>query len=224
MAVLLMVLAVGRWRYIDGLDSDVNQAAARAFFDIIGRYLRAAIRLIALLGLVVAGIALVTRPRGSVSRVRVVTSRWLIDARRVGQRGWARLDQPWIERNRAVLLGALVAVFCLLVITPDRVTQSWGRAVLLATVIGFALIWLTTRSATPLLTVPAGATMPVSAVPVAPQPYQSTVNGETERAGVPTAVAPKESLAEITRNLSVTDLELLVRIAGALRDTGRPTG
>jgi hypothetical protein len=146
MAILLLVLAVARWRYVDGLDSTVNQDAAIAFFDIIGRYLRAAMRLIALLGLVVAGVALLIRPKGSKGRVRTVTARWLTGVRRLGERGWARLDQPWIERNRAFLLGVLIAVFCILVITPNRITQGWGRAVALATVIGFVLVWLATRS------------------------------------------------------------------------------
>jgi hypothetical protein len=218
MAVLLLVLALARWRYIDGLDSDVNQAAAKAFFDILGRYLRAAIRLIALLGLVVAAIALLPRPKDSVGRVRVVTARWLTGARRVGERGFARLDQSWIERNRAVLLGVLIAVFCLCVITPNRITQGWGRAVLLITAVGFVLIWLATRSATRLETAPAAVGL-VSPMVTVPSAARTAVQGESQDGGASSQDAARESLLALTRDLSADDLKVLSRIAGALRDT-----
>lgn len=54
MVVLGIVLAVGRWFYLDTLPSTVSADASAAFFDTITRYFARAIRLTALAGLIVA--------------------------------------------------------------------------------------------------------------------------------------------------------------------------
>ncbi len=137
MAMLLLLLSVARWRYLDGVSADVSQDAAAALFDIIGRYLRAAIRLIALLGLVVAGVAVATRPGGWVARQFGEVRRRTAGGRQV--------DQTLAEGNLHVLLGAMLAVICLCLITPERLSQDWWRATLLAAVLSLAVILIPSR-------------------------------------------------------------------------------
>jgi hypothetical protein len=139
MALFLVLLAAVRWRYLDGLTSDVNRDAAAAFFDIIGRYFRAAVRLIALIGLLVAGLAFVTRPAGWATRVSAAVRHRLAGA--------AGTHQSWVGRHRALLLGCLLAVSCLLIITPNRVTEDWWQATLVLAIVGLALILLTSHTA-----------------------------------------------------------------------------
>jgi hypothetical protein len=141
MALVLALLSVARDRYLDGLSSDVSRDATAAFFDIIGRYLRAAIRLIALLGLLIAGLALVTRPGAWLSRMGAS-----VKERVAG--GTGNTGPTWVGQHRALLLGFLLAVSCLLVITPNRVTEDWWQATLILLVVGLTLILLASRSTT----------------------------------------------------------------------------
>jgi hypothetical protein len=132
MVLLLVILAAFRWRYLDVVNTDVSRAAAAAFFDIIGRYLRAAIRLIALLGLVIAGVAFATRPGGVLAQ--------FFQARRQ-----MAGDRQGVQ-NPAVLAGGILAVTCLCLIAPDRITQDWWRATLLAAGLSLVVILMLSRS------------------------------------------------------------------------------
>lgn len=210
MALFLVLLGAARWRYLDGVSSDVNRDAAAAFFDIIGRYFRAAVRLIALCGLAVAGVAFATRPAGWASRVRASAGRWFVEGKEP--------DQTWVGRNRALLLGCLLAVSCLLLITPDRISQDWWRSIFVLALGGLALILLTSRSPHHLEPAPAASGPKLSP----PAPPSSPV-GETMRAGdggsasAPGTVTGTE--VALSQALSDADRELLDRVAGALRHT-----
>lgn len=54
MALLGILLAVGRWFYLDSLGPNVPKDAAAAFFDILVRYLGIGVRITAIVGLLVA--------------------------------------------------------------------------------------------------------------------------------------------------------------------------
>jgi hypothetical protein len=127
MVALLLMLSAIRWRYLDRISTDVDRAAAAAFFDIIGRYLRAAIRLITLLGLMVAGIAYATRPSG-----RVVSQ--------VDSAGGQEEGVGQIRRNQTVPIAVLIAAACFCLIVPERLTQDWARAIFCAAIVGLAVI------------------------------------------------------------------------------------
>jgi hypothetical protein len=209
MVLLLVLLSAARWRYLDGISSDVNHDAAAAFFDIIGRYFRAAIRLIALLGLVVAGVAFAFRPHGWIDRLSAAAKRRLA--------GHGRFERPWLERNRAALMGGLLAVACLLIITPDRITEGWWRAILLLALFGLILILLTSRS-TPQLATASAAPGPAPAQPAQPVPPVAEVNREGADLADPAAGTVDETQPGTSRDLSPDDRELLDRVAGALRN------
>lgn len=63
MAVVLLVLILGRRFYLKALDDTVEKDAARAMFDTLTHYLRRALRVIGLFGLLVASLADGTQSR-----------------------------------------------------------------------------------------------------------------------------------------------------------------
>jgi hypothetical protein len=211
MALLLVLFSAVRWRYLDGVNADVNRDAAAALFDIIGRYLRAAVRLIALLGLLVAGVAFATRPECWMARQFVAAKRRLAGA--------GSVDQTWVERNRTVLLGVLTAVTCLCLITPNRLSQDWWRAILLASLVSLALILLAAHSANrPEPASPTDLGSNSGQLALTLPPATGIIGGGGAGAGPATGVTggppPSRSL-----ELSAADRELLERVAGALRAT-----
>src|SRR5215217_2161089 len=208
MVLFLVLLSAAGWRYLDGISSDVNHDAAAAFFDIIGRYLRAAIRLIALLGLVVAAVAFAFRPHGWADRLSAAAKRRLA--------GRGRFEHTWVERNRAVLMGGLLAFACLLIITPDRITQGWWRAILLLALCGLVLILLTSRS-TPQLATASAAPGPAPAPPAPPVPPVAGVSREVDDGTDPAAGTVNETQPGTSSDLSAADREPLDRVAGTLR-------
>lgn len=210
MALLLVILAAVRWRYLDGLTNDVNREAAEAFFDILGRYFRAAIRFIALLGILVAVVALATGREGSIPWPRIAANRRPADD---------RLRQPtWVERNRKALMGGVLAATCLLVITPDHISQDWWRTTLLVALGALVLILVGPHfggSGTP---APAG---PDGPAPTPPSPPSTGgVQHDGGLLGRPTVSSATETSITSMQSLSASDSELLDRVAEALRGTG----
>ncbi|MFL5759641.1 MAG: hypothetical protein ACJ789_07880 [Thermomicrobiales bacterium] len=213
MALLLVLLSVARWQYLDRLDSDVNRNAAQAFFDVIGRYLRTSIRLLAVLGLAVAGAAHATRPDGWVRRSIAGHKQPPTEGRHeVSSLG---IYRAWAERNRVALTEVLLAIFSICVIGPDRISQTWARAISLAAAIGLALIWLASRSAKPVHSAPPPAINPSEgAVKESAEARDSVIRtGDNGRSS--SSEAARAKLIDITHNLSTADLELLGRLAGA---------
>jgi hypothetical protein len=210
MALLLVLFAAVRWRYLDGLSNDVNREAAAAFFDILGRYLRAAIRLIALLGLLVAGVALATGRERSVPWPRIAVKR------QPAEDGGS--EQTWGDRNRVAWLGGILAATCLFVITPEHISQDWWRLTLVVALGGVILIFLAPRFGEPHTAMPAGPTGPA---PGPPTPL-STITAKHDGDGIGgAAVGPGSETAIMPmQDLSASDRELLQRVAEALRGTG----
>jgi hypothetical protein len=181
MVVLLVLFSAARWRYLDGVSTDVDRAAAAAFFDIVGRYLRWAIRLLALLGLVIAGVAFATRPES-----------WLAQFFRA-RRQVAGDGQ--VDHNFTGLAGVMIAVICLCLITPDHLTQDWWRATLLASVLSLAVILLMSRSANRLEPAPPVNSAPISHQLVPPPPPSAGVNGGDMAGAEPTTAVRQDPSA-----------------------------
>jgi hypothetical protein len=149
MAVLLLLIALARWRYLDALSPDRDQDAAAAFFDTLLRYLRAGARLLALIGLVAAGIAYATEPSGRIALAVKSAGVWLSSTWRNAGTKW-----PWlgsaadgVRRHRREIWLSLLALCSLLVILTDRITL--GIVILVAVIIvaGYFLITLISRVA-----------------------------------------------------------------------------
>jgi hypothetical protein len=226
MAVLLLLLSFARSRYLQGLSSDVNRDAATAFFDTVGRYLRGSARLLTALGLLVAGVAAATRPDGWVSRQRAALGRRLAMGRPETEGRWSWLDQTWVARHSAELLGVLIAVCCIAVVAPGHITQGWGRTVTLVAAVGLVAIWLLSRSTVRQSPAPAaiglgaaGADGVVATVAVKHARGGQPVGNQTDAA--PTMETGAVTLPDLTQDLSAEDLKVLHRVAAALRESGR---
>jgi hypothetical protein len=139
MAAVLVFIIFDRWLYQRALDDSVNQDAATATFDILTYYLRLALRLLSLLGIVLALIFYFTRHMGvSMAGVDSVT-----------ERGWQSLTNRWpalgnienaVARNRKLTGALLTSAVTLLLIVWDGLTINWAVVILLLGLVGLVLI------------------------------------------------------------------------------------
>ena len=225
MALLLLVLSIVRWRYLDRIDSPVQHNAMSAFFDTIGHYLRLGARVLGVAGLIIALIAVILQPGGLLASIRRLFDRLVTAISIKGIQGSAAGELSWIERNRTLLLGSLLGIMCLALLGPERLSQGWGRSVMLLAVLGFGLIWLATRVQVDAVPVPAAVaaslTVPVSdpvPAPLAMQRSAATAGTAVSAvAAMPTEIgSASRPLAELAADLSAEDQALLVQMAIAL--------
>jgi hypothetical protein len=220
MAVLLLLLALARWRYLDRLSPDRDRDAMAAFFDTLLRYLRAGLRLMALVGVLAAGIAYITQSTGRIAQARRSASVWLSSTWRDAGAKW-----PWlgsaadgIRSHRREIWIALLAFCSLIVIVSDRITL--GIVILIAVIIvaGSSLISLISSFA---------AKRKLSAVAtVSPQP-ETTVAVEAPPAVAAKPVEPSPAVAPAQPaplQLSEEDAKILHRLAVLLRETPSESG
>jgi hypothetical protein len=119
-AVLLALVAIGRDLYLDGIEPQQRREVAVVFFDTILESLRAAGRILILVGLFVAVLGLLLhwvggahRPSGALTRL-------------------AGPLQPWLSANRTAVSLGIVAVACALLAILDRPSTAF--------VVGLALV------------------------------------------------------------------------------------
>jgi hypothetical protein len=134
MLVLAVVLALVRNLYLDGLPETVSAPAAAAVFDALVRFLRAGLRTVFVLGLVVAGAAFLTGPSTTAVRVRAAVSGSIRRLRRLSETAGLRTGPvgAWVYRNRGMLRAGVVGVAVLAFVFWDRPT---GKVVLLLTLL-----------------------------------------------------------------------------------------
>jgi len=111
MLLLGLGLMIGRYIYMDKVAArGLNTAAAEDIFDTVVRFLRDGLRILLVLGVVVAAAAYLAGPSGTAVRTRSGVSSFLARVR--GDRG-----STWVSRNKTALrivivaVGALVFVF-----------------------------------------------------------------------------------------------------------------
>ncbi|OLT22302.1 hypothetical protein BJF78_07825 [Pseudonocardia sp. CNS-139] len=121
MVVLAAALLIARGVIVGGV-TETAAAPAAAAYDILVRFLRAALRTLFVVGLLVALAAWVTGPSTSAVAIRRTLSRW-IDALRRGRLA-QRIQEgpvgPWVHRYRRVLRVAAVLLAALVVVLLDR--------------------------------------------------------------------------------------------------------
>jgi hypothetical protein len=215
MASLLLLLSLGRSLYVDGLDSSVSKNAATAFFDIIGRYLRYAAQAVAVVGLVIAALAIVTRTGSWTRQERSVIADHLAATWRQAR---AKIHRPQnagssFVRGRTALLAALLLICSVAIVWLNQNAFGWA--------ITFALIVLTGYIANSLLLAPStnlptnsAITIPAEAVPPsAPATVTRASRVKTADAGK----AAEASLMAVARDLSPEDIRVLERLAVLFR-------
>jgi hypothetical protein len=149
MAVLLLLLALARWRYLDRLSPDRDRDAMAAFFDTLLRYLRAGLRLLALVGLVAAGIAYVTQSSGRIAHAGRTVGAWFSSK-------WSNAGAKWpwlgsaaegVRSHRREIWIALLALCSLIVILTDQISLGIVILIVVIIVAGFSLITLISSAA-----------------------------------------------------------------------------
>ncbi|MEV7118104.1 hypothetical protein [Kitasatospora griseola] len=141
MAVAAGLLGIGltvfRALYLDKLPADVDQAAAAAIYDTLVRYLRAAVRMLLALGIVIALAAWLTGSGRRAGWVRQLWQAGLGAVRRAAERIGLRLGPVgrFVHRRKAWLGWGAVVVAAIVLLTwgyPTAVVVLWIAVVLLA--------------------------------------------------------------------------------------------
>ncbi|WP_254897818.1 hypothetical protein [Kitasatospora sp. NA04385] len=135
--VLGIGLSVFRAIYLDKLPADVDQAAAMAVYDTLVRYLRAAIRMVLALGVVIALAAWLTGGGRRAGWVRHLWGSGLGAVRQAAEGIGMRLGPvgPFVHRWKSWLGWGAVAVAAVVVLTwsyPTSAVVLWTAVVLLA--------------------------------------------------------------------------------------------
>ncbi|RKE19842.1 hypothetical protein [Streptomyces sp. TLI_171] len=130
-------LTVFRTVYLDKLPADVDQAAAMAVYDTLVRYLRAAVRMVLALGIVIALAAWLTGSGRRAGWVRHLWQEGLGAVRRAAGGIGMRLGPvgPFVHRWKAWLGWGAVAVAAIVLLTwsyPTAPVVLWMAVVLLA--------------------------------------------------------------------------------------------
>jgi hypothetical protein len=231
MSIALLLLALGRWRFLDQLGPEANSGAVAAFFDIIGRYPRGAARILIVVGLAVAAVAYVTRSGSRVRQGRARAGSWLATNWREAKARWTWVDRAgtWAESHRTLMLIALLALCCLVIASQDLVTLGSTWLVVSIAVVGVGAIWLVSRGAPQ--PEPAGAAAAIttagwaaaapatvgrasSVASIAPPAPPAAVE-----VGLPaTAGTARASVLTISLELPEEDVKLLRRLAVVLHD------
>ncbi|GGR01526.1 hypothetical protein [Kitasatospora griseola] len=141
MAVAAGLLGIGltvfRALYLDKLPADVDQAAAAAIYDTLVRYLRAAVRMLLALGIVIALAVWLTGSGRRAGWVRQLWQAGLGAVRRAAERIGLRLGPVgrFVHRRKAWLGWGAVVVAAIVLLTwgyPTAVVVLWIAVVLLA--------------------------------------------------------------------------------------------
>lgn len=148
MLVLAATLLVVRGIVV-GAVAPPSAAAAASTFDIVVRFVRAALRTLFVVGLVVALAAWVTGPSGAAVRLRGTVGRGIGGLRRGGfaRRLGSGPVGPWVHSHRVLLRTALVVLAALVLVLWDR-PSGW-------TVLGIVLVLLVLLGVVELLDQPA---------------------------------------------------------------------
>ncbi|WP_406099485.1 hypothetical protein [Streptomyces sp. NBC_01013] len=120
-ALLGLGLWAGRAFYLDSLPSDVSQPAAGAVFDTLAGYLRAGIRLVVTVGVVVALAAWLTGPGRAATRVMAMWSGGIGAVRDAAGFTGGPVGR-WVHRARRPLNWTVVVVAVAVLLAWDRPT------------------------------------------------------------------------------------------------------
>lgn len=223
MATFLILLAFFRKWTVDALPTSVHKDAATAFFETVGRYLRTAARLLALLGLLIAAIAFFVRPGNWAKRETNALWKWITDLWRSVQAKLPSLEEAGarLSSHPVGLAIAIGVVTCLLAIAWDPLSITGATAIILFAAVAFGVLWLlnSRMSSVALASPGAPATVAVDVAPHARdiQTMQMTASSAATPS-VPTAdEAARADLVALAEELPAEDIRMLRRIGVALR-------
>ncbi|MER6101549.1 hypothetical protein ABT115_04175 [Streptomyces sp. NPDC001832] len=147
-AVLGLAVWVGRAFYLDSLPSEVSQPAAGSVFDALFGYVRALIRLVITLGIVVALAAWLTGDSHAATRVRAMWSDG-IGAVRDAAGVTGGTVGSWVHRARRWLNWTVVVVAAAVLVAWDRPTGLVTVCIALCALFVLAVIEFLDEDSTP---------------------------------------------------------------------------
>jgi hypothetical protein len=141
MLVLGVLLAIGRTIYLDKLPASSSADAAAVAFDTLVRFIREGLRVLLVLGLVVALAGFFTGPSVTAVRTRKALKSGLAAIRGTGERAGVNTGPvgTWVYRYRQALRIAAVAIAALVIVFW---TDPTGTTVLITAIILLAALGL----------------------------------------------------------------------------------
>ncbi len=127
MVLVIVALALVRGLYIDDRSLGAGEGVTRAFFDILAQPLRVSARGLALLGVLVAGVAWLLAPANA----------------------WRSAVNAFVTRNRTLLYSAILALGAMAIILPDHPSLTVLAGTAIVTVVAVALVWWLARPTRP---------------------------------------------------------------------------
>ena len=230
MATFLLLLAFVRKGTVDALPTSVHKDAATVFFETVGRYLRTAARLLALLGLLIAAIAYFFRPGNWAKRETNALWKWITSVWSSVQAKLPSLEEAgaWLSSHPVGLAVAIGVITCLLAIAWDPLSITGATAIILMAAVAYGvLLLLRSRMSSVALASPgAPATVAVGAAPVGrdTQTVQMTASSAASRSVPPEVDAARADLVALAGELPAEDVRMLRRIGVALRGSDEQPG
>jgi len=197
MTLFLILIATGRWQYLRVIDPvKMTPAAAAAYFDTINRYLRLGARILGLLGLIIAIVAVIARPGGWVRRHDLSPKAIWRDLSEKSP--WLQRVGTWTHQHRKGVAIAIVGLFCIILLGSSRISLGWVGIVLLLAVVSFVALMIFQGGSGTLAMAGAGmapmsSTGMVSSVTDVPAPIATSVQVQPE----PTPVATDEPVSAL---------------------------
>jgi|RhiMetdeSRZDD1v2_1073273.scaffolds.fasta_scaffold43569_4 hypothetical protein len=168
MLLVAILLALARHRYLDAVPpAQLPPDAAAVLFDTVVRFLREALRAIALIGVILAAGAFLTGPSVTATAVRRACTRVAVLTRTgLGRLG---LHMPavtnWVAPRAGTMRAVAVAVGVILLIVPAYLTPAIVGWVVLGLVVVLFVVAVLAAPDPPRR--PAGTAMPAADIPVA---------------------------------------------------------
>ena len=146
MTIFLLLIATGRWQYLRVIDPvKLTPDAAAAYFDTINRYLRLGARVLGLVGLIIAIVAIIARPGGWVRRHDLSPKAIWRDLSM--KFPWLQRAGVWTHQHRKGVGIGIIGVFCIMLLGSSRISLGWAGIVLLLAVAAFVLLMIFPRVA-----------------------------------------------------------------------------
>ena len=200
MTLLLLLIATGRWQYLRVIDPvKMSPDAAAAYFDTINHYLRLGARVLGLVGLIIAIVAVIARP-GSWVRQHDLSPKaiWHDLSTRFP---WLQRAGVWTHQHRKGVGIGIIGVFCIILLGSSRISLGWVGIMLLLAAAAFVLLMIFQGGAGTLAA--AGGAMPPMAgagtgptVTNAPFPVSTPVQTPIE--STPVDVDPAEQQINVS--------------------------
>ena len=232
MTLFLLLIATGRWQYLRVIDpSRMSPDAAAAYFDTINRYLRQGARILGLIGLLIAIVAIIARPGGWVRRHDLSPKAVWHDLS--VRFPWLQRAGIWTRQHRKGVAIGIIGVFCIILLGSSRISLGWAGIVLLFAAAAFiALMMFQGDSGT--LAAAGGAMPPMAAagtvspvnVPVSTpvqMPPESTSVATEPVIASPTPEEARQHLHALLDEMSAEDIQAMHRIALEKRSESQST-